>query len=195
MNGEEGPAWLAPVTLEDWPTHTIESRDLYYRLPLRTGWSERPEASSTPSEQTHSYRGQLSSEWLVISFMPKADPKSYLGHWVEALIHLSGFPIPAMQAAFESNPELLEWKPEKGGGDLARRLQADEIFLYQGLAFLPGQPPDLARMYIILIRRGTQAWKVCLSFSSACPPGTPEEIVAANDHVRAGATLGHLELL
>jgi hypothetical protein len=194
MIGEGGPTWLEPVTLEDWPTHVVQSGDLHYRIPLREGWSVDPETSQTPSEQTHVYRGQLLSEVLSVSFLPKADPQSYLGNWVEAMIFIDGFPIPAMQSA-ESKPELLEWNQVWGGDDLAVRLGADEIFLYQGMANIPGEPPDLSHFYIVLVRRGTQAWKVCLSFSSACPPGTPEEIVQDNDHIRAGAIFGYLELI
>ncbi len=193
MNGEERPAWLTPVTLEDWPTRPVESPELHYRLPLRLGWSDHPQPFGTPSEQTHIYRGELPAEWLTVSFLPEADPQSYLGNWVEALIFMGGFPVPAMRDATQAR--LLDWQQEEGGEDLVTRLGADEIFLYQGMASLPGQPPDLARFYILLLRRGTWAWKICLAFSSACPPGSSEELVAANDHVRAGASLGYLELI
>lgn len=194
MNGDGGPVWLEPSILEDWPTRTVQSDNLCYRVPIREGWDTEPAVSGVPAEQEHVYRGGLPSEWLTISFLPDADPESYLGNWVEALIYISGFPIPAMQKGIEPEPELLEWQQDWGGERLRARLGADEVFLYQGMANLPGSPPDLARFYIILVRRGTFAWKICLSFSSACPPGTPEEIVEANDHVRAGATFGPLEL-
>ena len=193
MNGEEGLTWLKGVTLEDWPTRAVQSRDLHYKLPLRVGWSTQPEVAGTPSEQTHIYRGSLDSEWLTVSFLPEADPQSYLGNWVEALIAIGGFPIPAMREA--TRAELLEWTQQWDGEGLSRRLGADAIFLYQGMASIPSSPPDLAHLYIVLVRKGTHAWKICLSFSSACPPGTPEEIVEANDHVRAGASLGYLELI
>ena len=37
-------------------------------------------------------------------------------------------------------------------------------------------------------------WKLALSFETACFEGMPEEKVYRNDHVRAGAILGDLQL-
>ena len=53
----------------------------------------------------------------------------------------------------------------------------------------------LTRIYILMARRGELAWKVTLCFESAVLPGMPEPMVAANDHVRAGASLGYLRFL
>ncbi len=108
---------------------------------------------------------------------------------------ITGFPVIALTQPGAPPPALLKWQYEGAFPALAKRLGADEAHLYSGLARLPGTPPELARLYMLLARRDTQAWKVTLSFASACPPGMPEEFVISNDHVRAGATFGDLRLL
>lgn len=56
-------------------------------------------------------------------------------------------------------------------------------------------PTEFEHVYIVMARRANFAWKVTLSFESACLPGVPESVVASNDHVRAGATFGSLRFL
>ena len=116
-------------------------------------------------------------------------------NWVDAIVSMSGFPVPAMQHAADASLRLLEWQYQGNGQPLTERLAVDETHLYQGLAMLAAKPPELARIYILLARHGTLAWKDSLSLLSACPPGTPEEMIAANDHVRARATFGDLRFL
>lgn len=188
------PVWLEPVNLDDWPTQRVESSLLHYIVPIRVGWSTTPQVNETPMGVEYIFQGVYPSEWLVVSFMPKADPAANLRNWVDAVTNITGFPIGPMSQASPA-PKLLEWQYEGTCAPLADRLAVDETHLYRGLGMLPGRPPELARFYILLARRGALAWKISLSFMSACLPGTDEDVVAENDHVRAGATLGHLRLL
>jgi hypothetical protein len=189
------PIWLEPIDLAGWPTHVVESEALHYALPLRQGWNTVPHRNETPVEKEHVYRGLYPADCLAISFMEQADPAANVRNWVEALLRLAGFPIQALRRPDQAPPELLQWQYEGTSLSLDQRLAVDETHLYQGLAMLAGTPPDLARIYVLLARRGTWAWKVSLSFLSACPPGMPEEMITGNDHVRAGASLGYLRLL
>jgi hypothetical protein len=191
----EVPAWFEPASLEHWPTRLVESSALHYSLPLRQGWDSAPQVSEAPLEIEHVFRGPAASDCLVIGFMDRADPAADIRNWVEAIITMTGFPLPSLQQVGGASPRLLEWETLGARPPLAQRLGVEEAYPYQGLAMLPGRPPELARFYILLARRETFAWKVSLSLYSACPPGTSEQIVVANDHVRAGATFGSLRFL
>jgi hypothetical protein len=142
-------------------------------------------------EQAHTFRGLCSSDWLTVSLMQPADPVADIRNWVEAMLHLTGFPI-VTQA--DHRPTLLEWQDQGACPSLADRLQVEAAHVYQGVAWLPTTPPELSRIYLLLARRGSHAWKITLSLLSACPPGTAEDQIMINDHVRAGATFGTLEL-
>jgi hypothetical protein len=187
------PAWTKPADLEYWPTQVVKSATLRYALPLREGWDSTPQANVTSAEMEHIFRGMYASECLIVSFIDEADPAANLRNWVEVTVSITGFPIlPMLQT--DDVPKLLEWQYEGTCPPLTERLRVEETHLYQGMAKLPGRPPELARFYILLARRGTSAWKIILSFMSACPPDTPEEIIVSNDHVRAGATFGYLRV-
>jgi hypothetical protein len=78
---------------------------------------------------------------------------------------------------------------------LAARLNADEAHGYTGAAvFNPEKSPELGRIYVVLARKGTLAWKITLTFMSACVPNAPEKLVRSSDHNRAGAVFGSLKL-
>ena len=192
---EQVPVWAEPITLEGWPTYVVDSTALRYALPIREGWNPIPEVEELPMQVEHVYRGVYASEWLTVAFMEKADPSSNLRNWIDAVVRMVGFPILAMHQASDPPPELIEWQYVGAYPALSERLGVDETFLYHGAAKLPGRPPELARIYTLLARRGTMAWQVNLSFNSACPPGMPEEMIVSNDHVRAGATFGYLRFL
>jgi hypothetical protein len=187
------PIWTEPITLEGWPTYVVDSADLHYALPIRQGWNPVPEVDEMPMQVEHIYRGVYATEWLTVSFMAQADPSGDLKNWMDAVVNMAGFPILAMHRASDPPAELLEWQYVGAFPTLSERLGVEEALLYQGMAKLPGKPPGLARLYALLARRGTLAWKVCLAFDSACPPGVPEEMVVSNDHVRAGATFGYVQ--
>lgn len=189
------PVWLEPAELESWPTRSAESPMLRYALRLRENWSAQPEVSATPSEFEHIYRGHSPAEWLIVSCMAEANPNSSMKTWVDFQMAVTGFPVLHMFSALEPHPELLVWNYEGTSTAFAEKLSAEEVHLYRGMAVLPGEYNRLAHIYIVMARRANFAWKVTLSFESACLPGMPESMVASNDHVRAGATFGNLRLL
>lgn len=190
------PVWVEPVDLPGWPTQPVESATLRYRIPLPAGWSVEPQVEETPVEVQHVFRGDYPAEWLIANFMKDANPKDKITNWVEAIMHMAGFPILPMKQAIGPSLQLLEWRYEGAGPLYAQRLAVDEAYFYSGLAMFQDQSRSaLARFYILLARRENSAWKIALSFMSACPPGMPEAMVISNDHVRAGATFGSVRFL
>jgi hypothetical protein len=117
-----------------------------------------------------------------------------LRNWVDATVAMTGFPVAALAAACPSPPRLRAFAPCPLTAAAARALRLDELVLYEGLATIPTSPPELARLYLLLGRRGQRAWKIELTLTSACPPDAPYRKVAASDHRRAGAVLGGLSL-
>lgn len=188
------PFWVEPAEHAHWPTRIITDGELRYRLAIRQGWSDEPERIEGPLEIEHRYAGLYRPEWLTISFMDQADPASELRHWVEALVAMKGWPMLAMDEELD-DPQLVEWQSLGSFPLLAERLQVEQVLLYQGLVELRTPPVEYGRLYFLLAQRERLAWKVGLSLLSACFPGSPEEIIRKNDHVRAGATFGALALL
>jgi hypothetical protein len=140
----------------------------------------------------HVYRGPWPSEWLIVSLMDKASGGG-MNQWVDAIVATAEFPVLEMLDG-EDKPTLLEWRHRDDLGEYTKAHGLDDAHAYCGLAMLPGADRHVARIYILLARRATLAWKITLAFESACLPRMPERIVAANDHVRAGAVLGGLRL-
>jgi len=124
--------------------------------------------------------------------MEEATATSDMTNWVEALIAMSGFPVLLGQ---DPLPELRSWNYLGKLPGLAKKLEADEAHAYTGLAnYSENSRTVLGRLYIVMARRKSFAWKIALSFETACFEGMPEEKVYANDHVRAGAILSSLHL-
>lgn len=188
------PIWMQPIAAEGWLTQVVTSESLKYRLPVCERWQITPMLNQTPVEQEHIFQGAQPGEMLTISYMAEANPEHNLNQWVEALLHLTGVPILHWQS-METVPKLIEWQRMDAPLELCQHLQVDEAFLYQGLAQIPNIPAGLLSLYSLLLRRKTEAWKISLAFSSACLPGAPEEMVERNDHARAGASFGQLQLL
>jgi hypothetical protein len=188
------PVWATPVDLERWPTHIVESTELGYRAPLPVRFRQQAERSHTPVDEADVYRGPAPEEWLSIRLMNKADPRHDIGSWVASFMRLTGFPAQAPLPLGSPPPRLVEWHEEGSCKALAARLAVDETRLFQGAAVFAGEPPSLSRIYIVLARRETRAWNVCLAIASACLPGAPEAMIAKNDHRRAGAIFGGLLL-
>lgn len=185
------PPWLEAAEPESWPTLPIEQPQAGYRLRLRQGWSTEPVISAAGPVVTHVYRGGYASEWLRLSHLTGAEPDTPLENWVDGLLAVAGLPVEP--GLYPGQPELLAWHNEGHPATVAARLAVDEVALYQGvLGLWQAQPPEMARLYILLARRERRAWNVALSFMTACPPGTAAEKVARNDHRRAGATFDHL---
>ncbi|AFZ23564.1 hypothetical protein Cylst_1271 [Cylindrospermum stagnale PCC 7417] len=187
------PVWVQPVELKEWPTQNIENKYLRYSLRIPQNWSKNPITSQNSFEVEHIYRGNSSGEFLLVNFMEQANPVHDLRNWVEAFISLTGLPLVFKQKLIHPPPGLLNWEYQGSCPTLTQRLECDETHLYQGL-FQLADKPDLLRLYILLVRRKTLAWKISLSFLSACIPGTSAAMVAEKDHVRAGATYGYLQL-
>lgn len=194
------PAWLEPAEPDGWPTRLIESSMLRYRLRIPQGWSDQPDSTAVPvgpnrTQVTHIYRGPQPTEWLIVDAMDNADTESDMKTWVEAILAMVGFPVLQMSQAIDPDPQLIAWSYEGAPDELAQRLHADQVHLYRGMAKLDVGHPRLSHIYLLMVRRGTFAWKVTFCLESACLPGMDEDLVAGNDHVRAGATFGALELL
>ncbi len=195
MSLKQLPVWVEPIQLNQWPTRWVESNSLDYGLPLPKRWRLDTTAFQSPVDGSDLYRGEFASELLAVHLMRQASPAYDLGTWVEAVLQMTGFPSPILAAAGGAETQLLDWQAWGDAAALNQRLAVDETRLYMGLAMLGKKAPELARFYIVLARRRTLAWQVMVSFMSACLPGTAEEMVIANDHVRAGAILGGLRFL
>ena len=196
MTEKKLPTWVKPIELDGWSTTIVTSQDLFYRLPLCERWNQTPEIEESSVDKEHRYKGYFASEWLVVNFMEVDKQQEFnLRNWVDSLVAMGTFPIPILKEVVGENPELMTWEYEGEFTQLNSQLGVKESHLYSGLAMLPLKPRELARLYVLLARREQYAWKVTLSFMSACLPGTPEEEVTSNDHVRAGATFGGLQFL
>jgi hypothetical protein len=192
--GPQLPAWVQPAEPEGWPTREIEAPLLRYKLRMCQRWSDTPQVHTTQMEVAHVYRGKSPAEWLIVSVMDKAHGGGNMHNWVDAIVAMTGFPVVEM---IEGNtpPKLLEWECEGAFAELTARLGVDESLLYSGIAQMPGTSPLRAHVYMLMARRANFAWKVTLAFETALLPGLPEVMAVRNDHVRAGATYGHLRLL
>lgn len=77
---------------------------------------------------------------------------------------------------------------------LMTSLNLDDAVWFMGVARYEVESVLFGRMYVLVMRRRRFVWKAALSFMTACLPGTTEAMLERNDHVRAGAILGYLEL-
>ncbi len=188
----EIPRWLEPCNPPGWATAPLKSATLRYSLRIPKRWSSTAEVRGTDREIEHIYTGTRKAEWLIVSFMEKATATSDMTNWVETFIAISGFPVLLDQ---DPKPTLRSWRYLGKLSGLAKKLGAEEAHAYTGLAnYSEDSRTVLGRLYILMARRKSFAWKVALSFETACFEGMPEEKIYANDHVRAGAILGNLRL-
>jgi hypothetical protein len=187
------PRWLEPCDPAGLPTVPLESATLRYSLRIPNRWGTDPEIRGTAREVEHIYRGTRDSEWLIITFMEKANDTSDMTNWVETFIAMSGFPV---LLDFDAMPKLTSWNYLGKVPGLAKKLAVDEAHAYTGLAQYSRKQgrPVLGRLYVVMARRKSFAWKLALSIETACFEGMPEEKVYSQDHMRAGAILGKLRL-
>lgn len=188
----KGPAWLERADPQEWPTVPFESPLLRYSLRIPKHWSTTPKLNPLSLEVEHIFRGSWPTEWLIVSFMDKASTGGRMTDWVDGLLAVTGFPILAMTSSSGPQPKLLQWYHEGSFDLITKKLDVDETHCFSGVAQLPTEPLHLARIYILLARRGTFAWKVTLSIETAYLPSMPAHLITSNDHVRAGAVLGDL---
>jgi len=186
------PRWLEKSDPAGWPTVPLKSTTLRYSLRIPKRWNSEPEVRGTSREVEHVYSGSRDTEWLTITFMDKAEDTGDMKNWVEVIVATTGFPVLLKQ---DPMPQLARWTYVGKLSGLARTLQVDEAHAYTGLAkYTEEGRTVLGRIYIVMARRKTLAWKLALSIETACFDGMPEEKVYSQDHVRAGAILGTLQL-
>jgi hypothetical protein len=185
------PVWCYRTASPGWHTRKLEDTDLRVVLNIHTGWSQRPTRINNPLDVEHRYAGRTPDEWLILNRMPDADPTADMTHWVNLFIAATGFPIIGLASHPDYQPNLLEWQEFEVAESLSKTLDVDEVHLFEGV----GRIPEVMRIYIMLARRGTIAWKVTLTLASACLPGTDFQVITLNDHVRAGTTFGSLKFL
>ena len=194
------PRWLEFCNPPGWPTVPSKSVTLRYSLRIPKRWSSAPHVRGTAREIEHIYDGTCRAEWLIISFMDKATETSDMTNWIDFCVATTGFPVHLGQ---DPLPALRVWNYLGKLTGVAEKLATEEVHAYTGLANysytgLANYSEDsrtlLGRVYIVLARRKSFAWKIALSFETSCFDGMPDEKIYANDHVRAGAILGNLRL-
>ena len=181
-----------PATPDGWPTRVFESPALRYRIPIPERWSAKPAVTATTQEISHVFRGTNAATLLSVRFMDNADAHSDMRNWVDATLSLTAFPI--MELSGEEQPTLMDWHYEGRFDAVAQRLSLDDAHCWSGLARIKGGGAPLRRLYVAGYRRSNFAWLISLAFETAILPGMPEEVLYSNDHVRAGATFGYIEL-
>lgn len=188
----ELPRWMEKSDPQGWPTVPVESATLRYSLRIPKRWRSEPEVRGTSSEIEHIYSGPRVTEWLMVSFMDKANAESNMRNWVEGIIAMTGFPV-AMK--LDPRPQLTKWDYLGKSQGIAKMLGVDEAHAYTGLATYQDSGGTVrGRLYLVMARRGSFAWKLALSIETACFDGVPPEMIYSQDHVRAGAILGELRL-
>jgi hypothetical protein len=191
------PVWLQPIELDQWQTIQIQPDGLDIQLRLHSDWELVKEIEARDirvAHETH-YRGKQEAEWCIIHYLPNANLDDSLKEWVESPIKMTGFPIVAMNDAFESPASVMEmthWGRFQAYKEL---VGCDAMVAYDGFMRLPPSIGGVAHFYILVLRKETRAWKIELAFHSACLPSSDEDTLNRNDHVRAGASLGYIKLI
>ncbi len=188
------PSWTASRAVTGWPVERVELHALAIDLGVPLGWEPEERGTGAPA-QIAVHRGPSRAEQVAVQLVEDADESRPLSAWLDAVVTVAGFPVPELLGDGDGGqPDLVEWRDVGAAPGYAERLGADDSHLYDGLAVLTSRPTQLARLYVVLLRARRRAWRLSLSFESACPPGSPSALVEANDHVRAAATFGGVEL-
>lgn len=190
------PVWLQPIELDQWPTIQIQPDGFDIQLRLHRDWELVKEIEARDIRVAHEahYRGKQEAEWCIIHYLPNAKPDDSMKEWVEAPIKITGFPIVAMNATFDTPASVIEMSYYGRFTPYKELVGCDAMVAYDGFIRLPASIGGGAHFYILVLRKGTQAWKIELAFHSACLPDSHEETLNRNDHVRAGATLGYVRI-
>jgi hypothetical protein len=161
------------------------------RLEVPAAW--RGEASLDLGDQAEVLvRGNADAEGASVERLRGADPDDDLDRWVAVTFDLVGAPTTTGIFELDRQPAIHEWHRLGADAALAARWAVDEVRLHHGVLAPPGQAADGRRVYVALMRRGTDAWKVVLSLASAVAPGADDESVAVHDHSRAACTMATL---
>jgi hypothetical protein len=187
------PRWLEECDPPGWPTEPLKSEALRYALRIPKRWATERQVRGTEREVEHVYRGAKEAEWLTVAFMDAADEgRSDMRVWVDQYMQRTGFPV---KVHLKPEPNLRKWDYLGKLPGVAKKLAVDEAHAYTGLVdYVGGERPVLGRLYILMARRKQFAWKIALSFETACFEHISEARVYSQDHVRAGAILGALRL-
>jgi hypothetical protein len=189
------PSWAETEDVAGWPTVEASDETFGYRVPVPALWEREPVVEHLPIETVHTYRGRTPLDWLSIRRLIGADPAADLSDWVDACLHLTGFPVLPLAESLPTAPRLLVWSGVQLCPELAARLGAEDLRVADGLGLCQLESgASLIRVYVLLARVAARAWNVNLSLFSACPPNAPEALVRANDHRRAAAVFGRLRL-
>ncbi len=182
MNTTACPVWTAVTP--DWPARSERVEGVTLGVPV--DWRSDAASVVAGNVSESSFTGRFPGEFLAVAAMAEADPSHNLRLWVDATVTLIGLPHPASVPA-----RLLQWAAEGEQPGWAADLAVDTCLTYQGVLV---DGPVLNRCYVVLARRDTTAWRIVLSIASALPPGSAEERVVAQDHVRAAAIFAELAL-
>jgi hypothetical protein len=147
-------------------------------------------------ETEHIYWGSSSqdADWIVVSFMENVDENNTMKKWVDVPMMLARCPITPIHDGQDRGPNIQTWNYLGSEPAFKDKMKADETHCFMGTATYKRSFTMLSRIYIVLVRRKRFAWKISLSFMSACFDGMPDALIESNDHVRAGAILGELKL-
>ena len=190
---KNGPVWMLPADPEGWPSVAYDSPALRYQIRVPQRWSAEPAVTARGHELQHVFAGGSPATLLSVRFMDNAVPGHNMRLWVETTQLLTGFPVMELTGSGPP-PALLDWRYEGEFIVVADRLGLDEVHCWSGVARLQDASPPLRRLYVAACRKDTFAWLITLVLETAVLPGMPEKFVETNDHVRAGATFGHVRL-
>jgi hypothetical protein len=186
------PLWLQTSSefLRSGAVAKREQNDLRYAVHIFGDWSAEPEVLPSPMQIDHVYRGPGASDWLVVSFMPKAVPGHNMLNWIEVPMSRRGFPSLRIAARCKPAPDLIAWNYEGNSEAYLAKLGVDEMHAFTGLARFSG---DIARVYAVMLRQTNFAWMFFLSMHSLAGNGNELQNLR-DDHRRAGAIFGGLRL-
>ena len=189
------PVWMhLGRHLRQWPTEEVTDSLADFCVRIPSHWTQTQTISHGELETEFRYPGPMVGEALSVTHMPVADPTAEIVGWVATNMILTGAPNPSVWGPEGTPPTMVLWSGPQTSAGLQKRLEMDVLLFYEGVASYAEERNQLNRVYLLTCRRGTQAWKVCLSFNTACPPGTPPAMIADNDHGRAQACLAMVEL-
>ena len=191
LKQQQGPAWLQDASDKHWPVELFNTPLLRYSLAIPKRWNATPILSTTQMEVKHLFKGPWPSEFLAVSFMEKSTGGN-MKNWVDGIMQLTGLPV--LEISTDTKPVLSEWSYEGAFDVVAQKYAAEEAHCYSGVIELNDQGRHRARVYILLLRKGTFSWKFVLSFETGLFRGIEDAVIYKEDHVRAGSTFGKLKL-
>ncbi|NUP09910.1 MAG: hypothetical protein HOW73_28010 [Polyangiaceae bacterium] len=185
------PSWTDSASLADWPVESTALALVRCRVGKPLGWHHKTDVASQLPVRAMAIAGSRPADRLSVEYMSPAEPGAPLTDWVDVHMALTGKPVTSL---LDPTTRLLEWRDEGDSAALCERWFVDDVHLYRGLFTMGRRPAVLGRIYVVLARRATEAWKVALTLESACLPGSADETVHAMDHARAGTIFGNLSL-